>query len=199
MYLQMNNSKEDLEVIYEHDGKEVTTTVTPAKYTQTDEETGKVVSESYMIGISGLGIREKGNPFEILKYSMYEVRYVIVSTYENIGMLFTGKLGVKDLAGPVGIVDVIGDSYEQAAESGALTVLLTMLDLAILLTANLGVMNLLPLPALDGGRLVFLLIEAITGKKVSTTVEAVIHFVGLLLLFALMIFVMFNDIMRIFA
>lgn len=198
MYLQMNNSKDDLEITFERDGKEMTTTVTPAKYKQIDEETGEVVAESYMIGISGLGMREKGNPLEILQYSVYEVRYWIVSTYESLGMLFTGKLGVKDLSGPVGIVDVIGDTYDAAAEVGALTVLLSMLDMAILLTANLGVMNLLPLPALDGGRLVFLLIEAITRKKVSTTVEAVIHFVGLILLFGLMIFVMFNDIMRIF-
>jgi len=189
MYLQMNNSKDELEVTYEHDGKTYETVVKPVK----DEESGR-----YMVGISGLGTREKGNPLQILQYSLYEVRYWIVSTYESLGMLFTGDLGVKDLSGPVGIVDVIGDTYEAAKEVSWLTVFLSMLDMAILLTANLGVMNLLPLPALDGGRLVFLLIEAITGKRVSPNIEAVIHFVGIILLFGLMAFVMFNDVMRIF-
>lgn len=189
MYLQFHNSKDDLTITYERDGEEREAVVTP-KYSKE--------AKKYMIGISGLGIREKGNPLEVLEYSVYEVRYWIVSTFKSLGMLFTGELGVKDLAGPVGIVDVIGDTYDQAKSSGALMVLLSMLDMAILLTANLGVMNLLPFPALDGGRLVFLLIEAITGKRVSTKVEAVIHFVGLMLLFALMIFVMYNDIVRIF-
>lgn len=188
MYLQLNNSKDPIKVTYVQDGEKKETTVTPRK----DPETGR-----YMIGIAGLGTREKGNPLRILQYSAYEVRYWIVSTYKSLGMLVSGKLGVKDLSGPVGIVDVIGDTYEEAKSVSNLSVLLSMLDMAILLTANLGVMNLLPLPALDGGRLVFLLIEAVTRRRISTKVEAVIHFVGLLLLFALMIFVMYNDIARI--
>ena len=77
-------------------------------------------------------------------------------------------------------------------------VLMQMLNIGILLSANLGVMNLLPLPALDGGRLVFLVIEAIRGKRVAPDKEGMVHFVGMMLLFALMIFVLFNDIKRIF-
>ena len=73
-----------------------------------------------------------------------------------------------------------------------------MLNIGILLSANLGVMNLLPLPALDGGRLVFLVIEAIRGKRVAPDKEGMVHFVGMMLLFALMIFVLFNDLNRIF-
>ena len=73
-----------------------------------------------------------------------------------------------------------------------------MLNIGILLSANLGVMNLLPLPALDGGRLVFLIIEAIRGKRVPPDKEGIVHFVGMMLLFALMIFVLFNDLKRIF-
>ena len=71
-----------------------------------------------------------------------------------------------------------------------------MLNLAILLSANLGVMNLLPLPALDGGRLVFLIIEAIRGKRVSPDKEGMVHFAGFALLMVLMVVVMFNDIMK---
>lgn len=70
--------------------------------------------------------------------------------------------------------------------------------MAILLSANLGVMNLLPLPALDGGRLVFLFVEAIRGKRVPPEKEGYVHLAGIILLMLLMVFVMFNDINRIF-
>ncbi len=73
-------------------------------------------------------------------------------------------------------------------------VFLNMLNIAILLSANLGVMNLLPLPALDGGRLVFLIIEAIRRKRIDPDKEGMVHFVGLVLLMLLMVFVMVNDI-----
>lgn len=73
-----------------------------------------------------------------------------------------------------------------------------MLYICILISANLGVMNLLPLPALDGGRLVFLIVEAIRGKKVDPDKEGMVHFIGLMLLMLLMVVVMFNDIRKIF-
>ena len=73
-----------------------------------------------------------------------------------------------------------------------------MLYISILLSANLGVMNLLPLPALDGGRLVFLIVEAVRGKKVDPEKEGMVHFVGIMILFALMILIMFNDIRKLF-
>lgn len=70
--------------------------------------------------------------------------------------------------------------------------------MAVLLSANLGVMNLLPLPALDGGRLVFLLLEAVRRKPVNREVEGMIHFAGLMVLMVLMVVVMYNDILKIF-
>lgn len=73
-----------------------------------------------------------------------------------------------------------------------------MLNISILLTANLGVMNLLPIPALDGGRLVFLIIELIRGKRIDPEKEGMVHFVGLMLLMLLMVVVMFNDVRKIF-
>ena len=102
------------------------------------------------------------------------------------------------MSGPVGIVSVIGDSYEESVSYGYFAAFLQMLYITIMLSANLGVMNLLPLPALDGGRLVFLIIEAIRGKGVNPEKEGMVHFVGIMLLFALMIVVMFNDIRKIF-
>ena len=91
-----------------------------------------------------------------------------------------------------------GDVYEESKDDGAYYVWLNMMNIAILLTANLGVMNLLPLPALDGGRLVFLIIEAIRGKRVNPEMEAMVHFAGLVVLMALMVFIMFNDISKFF-
>ena len=113
-------------------------------------------------------------------------------------MLFTGGLSLNDMSGPVGIVDMIGTTYEASKSDGGLYVFLNMAYLTILLTANLGVMNLLPLPALDGGRLIFLLVEAIRGKRVPPEKEGMVHMIGMVLLLALMAFVMFNDIKRLF-
>ena len=110
----------------------------------------------------------------------------------------TGGLGVKDLSGPVGVVDAIGTAYEESRDEGALMVWMNLLNMAVLLSANLGVMNLLPLPALDGGRLVFLLLEAVRRKPVNREVEGMIHFAGLMVLMVLMVVVMYNDILKIF-
>ena len=120
--------------------------------------------------------REKTNFLGVLRYSASEVRYWISNTIESLMMLIKGQFSVNDLSGPVGIIDVIGDSYEEAKEEGTVMVWLQMLYWAILLSANLGVMNLLPIPALDGGRLVFLAVEAVRKKKLDPNVEGMIHF-----------------------
>ena len=138
--------------------------------------------------------REKTNFPGVIKYSAVEVRYWITSTIESLVMLVKGQFTVNDLSGPVGIINVIGDSYEEAKTEGTVMVWMQMLYWAILLSANLGVMNLLPIPALDGGRLVFLIIEAIRRKRMNPNVEGMIHFAGFVLLMVLMVFVMFNDI-----
>jgi regulator of sigma E protease len=93
---------------------------------------------------------------------------------------------------------MIGDTYTTAKSYGFVIVLASMLNLTILLSANLGVMNLLPIPALDGGRLVFLIIEGIRGKAMNSEREGKIHYVGLLLLLGIMVLVMAKDIITIF-
>ena len=102
------------------------------------------------------------------------------------------------MSGPVGVVDAIGETYEASKEDGAFYVWLNMLNISILLTANLGVMNLLPLPALDGGRLIFLFIEAIRRKRMDPEKEGMVHFIGLMALMVLMVVVMFNDVKKLF-
>ena len=87
---------------------------------------------------------------------------------------------------------------DETRSEGAVIVSMSLLNMVILLSANLGVMNLLPLPALDGGRLIFLLIEAVRRKPIKRNVEGMIHFAGMMLLMVLMVYVAFNDVRRIF-
>lgn len=180
---------EDVEVVYERDGELYTVTLTPAY----DETTGR-----YLYGFVGSLQGVKGGFLDSLKYSVYEVKYWISTTLSSLRMLVTGGYSVNDLSGPVGIIDVIGDSYEESVSYGYFQAFLQMLYMAVLLSANLGVMNLLPIPALDGGRLVFLIIEGIRKKPVNPDKEGMVHFIGFALLMALMVVVMFNDIRRIF-
>jgi regulator of sigma E protease len=98
----------------------------------------------------------------------------------------------------VGIVKVVDDTYEEVNPYGLSAIILTFMSLATLLTVNLGVVNLLPIPALDGGRLVFLIIEAVRGKPVPPEKEGIVHLIGIILLMILMVFVLFNDISRFF-
>ena len=91
----------------------------------------------------------------------------------------------------------MGSVLEQSTDYGMRAVILNMLYMSVLLSANLGVMNLLPLPALDGGRLVFILIEAVRGKPVDRDKEGYVHFAGFVVLMLFMIFVMYNDIIKI--
>lgn len=179
---------ESVEVTYERDGERYTTTLAP-KY---DEELGK-----YRYGFVG-GKVVQGNLLQNLKYSVYEVKYWIDTTVGSLKMLVTGGVTLNDVSGPVGLVDAIGDSYEESVSYGYYAAFLQMLYISILISANLGVMNLLPLPALDGGRLVFLIIEAIRGKRIDLDKEGMVHFVGLMLLMGLMVVVMFNDIRKLF-
>lgn len=174
-------------ITYERNGKSTTVEVTPKEYTP------------YSTGFEYNIYREKTGVWNTIKYSFIEVKYWIVSTVKNLGMLVTGKLSSNDVGGPVAIIGTIGDAYEQTQETGnAMDVVLQMAYITILLSANLGVMNLLPIPALDGGKLVFTLIEAVRGKPVDREKEGLVHLIGMVLLMLLMVFIFFNDIKNIF-
>lgn len=188
MYVQMNQN-EHVEVTYEREGKVATASLTP-KY---NDETGY-----YLLGFQGAGTRVKGNALKTIEYSAYEVKYWIDTTIKSLGMLIKGKISADDLSGPVGVAQIVGEVYDNSKTDGAFYVWLNMLNIAVLLSANLGVMNLLPLPALDGGRLVFLILEGIRRKKIDPEKEGMVHFVGLMLLMLLMVFVMYNDIRKLF-
>ena len=112
-------------------------------------------------------------------------------------MLVTGKVSANELSGPVGIVKSIGDTYDASKADGYYYVFLNMINFSILLSANLGVMNLLPLPALDGGRLFLYIVELIIRRPIPKEKEGMIHFIGFILLMVLMVFLIFNDIRKI--
>ncbi len=178
---------EKVKVTYMRDGLEYEVTVVPGIYQEVD--TGYSANVNGVIPTEGLGI---------IRYALLDIKYMIRTTLFSVGQLLTGGLGVRDLSGPVGVVDAIGDTYEQSRSEGALMLWMNMINMAVLLSANLGVMNLLPLPALDGGRLVFLALEAIRRKPLNRRVEGMIHFAGLMLLMVLMVVVMYNDILKLF-
>lgn len=121
----------------------------------------------------------------------------------SLSDLVRGKYGLNDLSGPVGIVDVIGDVVESQRDEESRKIdwdaLLTqILNIASFITINLGIFNLLPLPALDGGRLVFLIIEGIRGKKIPPEKEGMVHLIGLGLLMLLMIVITVKDVIHLF-
>ncbi len=178
---------ETLDVEYLRDGSTYHTTLTPSY----DEESGR-----YFLGIQGNSTRVKGNAFSVIKYSFYEIRYQIYVALQSLKMLFLGQLNVSDMSGPVGIVKTIGDSYTEATHYGVFVTVMQMISIAILLSANLGVMNLLPIPALDGGRLFIFIIEGILRKKLDERIEGAINLVGFALLMTLMIVVMISDISK---
>ena len=192
-YMAVNVGK-PLSISVNRNGEEHTFHITPKQ-----DENG-----NYLMGIYSSAIRTEAKGLEVLKYSLYEVKYQMGVVIKSIGMLFNGTVSVNDLSGPVGIVDMVDTVVEESTseeldtKTNVISVLLNVINFSIMLSANLGVMNLLPLPALDGGRLVFLLIEAVRGKPVDREKEGMVHFVGLMLLMVLMVYVMYNDIRRLF-
>ena len=156
-------------------------------------------SEGYSLGFAyNTSYREKTGFFNVIKYGFYEVGYWIKATVGSLGQLVTGKLSTDDIGGPVRIVSEIGNVVEESKSDGVLYIFLNLLNWAILLSANLGIMNLLPIPALDGGRLLFLFIEVVRGKPIDKEKEGIVNLIGIVLLFMLMIFVFFNDIRNVF-
>jgi len=177
------------DVVFERDGKLYHTVITPIY----DEAYGR-----YLFGIAGSVGRVKGNPLQTIRYALHEVWFWIDECGKALSMLFTGRATKDDVAGPVGMAQIVGDTYDEAKPDGAYYIWLNMLNLTILISANLGVMNLLPIPALDGGRLVFLLLEVVRRKRIDPEKEAMVHFAGIVALIVLMLFVMVNDVTKFF-
>lgn len=178
----------EVDITVKRDGEELTLKITPQL----------VEVEEYYTGFDSYGYREKTTPLETVTYAFKEVGYWIETVVKSVGMMFTGQVSVNDLSGPVGVVDAVNTVVEQSKPDGGWYVFLNVINFMMMISANLGVMNLLPLPALDGGRLVFMLVELVRGKPVKKEHEGIVHFVGMVLLMILMVYILFKDIKGLF-
>lgn len=178
MYVQENGNR-PLNIWVDRNGNITSFKVNP----MLDKESGK-----YKIGIYGTLV-ESGNFLESLKQSLIETTSSIKLMWEWLGRAFTGKASLKDVGGPVAIVQMSG----QAARLG----ISTLLYFAGFLSINLGVINLLPFPALDGGWVIILLIEGITGRKIDENKIGFVNMIGFTLLMILAAVVIVKDFMTI--
>lgn len=173
---------EELTFLVERDGQDIELTMTPEAL----EESGK---EYGQIGVMYQSPVEK-NPLKALVFGVTQTYDYTVLILGLLGDLVTGQFTIDALSGPVGIY--------KATETVAQYGVYNLMNWAAVLSINLGIMNLLPLPALDGGRLLFFGVEALRGKPVDRQKEGLVHFVGIVLLMILMVVVTWNDIQRFF-
>lgn len=186
-YFSSNSlTADDIEVTYTRHGGEFTTTIHPVKAT------------AYKLGFTYNTTNVKASAGDTIKYSLAEMKYEVVSVFKSLGILFSSQGSLDMLSGPVGIVEVVGTTYDASVSSGFVVTLVNMLSIMLMLSANLGIMNLLPFPALDGGKFVLLIIEAITRKPVSKKAEGIITMIGASLLLVLMVVVLVNDVTKFF-
>lgn len=203
-----NESGEYTYEIEHKDGSKESITLTPAEYIvvgndtyritedntreeileELDLESGEVEVRS-LIGISADSTVKHGF-LNAIDYAFTKFKSIISTMFLIIGSLFTGKLGLEALSGPVGMYSII----DEVAALGVANIIY----LAAYLSINLGVINILPFPAFDGGRVLFVIIEAITRKKVNPVVEGWFHTIGFILLMILMLYITFQDVLRLF-
>lgn len=186
------NNKEAMDITVIRNGEKINVRVTPKSYIL--DENGNILKEGEGEGaVKLIGITfgtEKKSLYNVIRNSFYESIFIGKSIYMSLIDMISGNVRMDDLSGPVGIVNEINN----AAKVG----FSYLLYLMAIITINLGVFNLLPIPALDGGRVFFILIEIIIGRPVPQKYEAYVHAIGFLLLITLMLFVTWNDISKIF-
>lgn len=163
--------------VVERDGNMETLEITPEL-----TEDGR-----YMVGIT---CKVSHNPIRAIVEGTKATWNMTKNMIMTFVQLFTGNVGVDELSGPVGMVQMVDQTSSYGYWYYGL--------LLSIICMNLAIVNMLPLPALDGGRIIFVLIAMVTGKEVSSRVEGAIHFVGIMLLLALMVYVSVNDVTRIF-
>ncbi|ACN14823.1 membrane-associated zinc metalloprotease [Desulforapulum autotrophicum HRM2] len=185
-----NSRAEKLDFLINRSGQTLNIPIVPEQTTATN-----IFGESIkkpMIGISSAGdvVHERLNPVEALVQSFVRTWEIIKLTLLSVGKIFTGSVSAKSLGGPIMIAQMAG----QQAEAG-------MANLAFfiaMLSINLGIINLFPVPVLDGGHLLFFGLEALTGKPAGERLRERANQFGIVLLLTLMVFVFYNDILRIF-
>ncbi|MDR1000975.1 MAG: RIP metalloprotease RseP [Clostridiales bacterium] len=190
------NTGSPTEVTYVRDGQIHTTTITPYKAEDGSYKIGFLASGRTGLFEKRVEGYERAGAWESLTTSAFEIAFYVKVTIVSLVRLVTGQLDMGQLSGPIGIVSVIGEAYTESVKVSAWAVVLNMLSLCAILSANLGVFNLLPLPGLDGGRLAFVFVEAIRRKPLPVEKEGLVHFIGIVLLMILAVFIAFNDIKK---
>lgn len=186
----LTNQLEGKEVSYKvrRDERILTFNITPAY----DKELSY-----YYIGVS-VGQLEKANLPTAIKEGFFEVITLMDLTFRGIGSLLTGKVPIQSVSGPVGIIGSVSTTLASQSNSGGRILLTTIFKISMLISVNLGLMNLIPFPGLDGARLIFLMIEGLFKKPISRKVEGYVHMGGMIILFTFMIFIIFKDIFQLF-
>ena len=188
-------------VLYKEDNIEISDTINGITKTYTVEYTDRTAAarellntdyqyyKSYILGFEAK--RKDITALNIIPEAWKYTRYIVKSIFSAIGDMISGKMGLNSLSGPVGVAGVINDAVNSGADS-----LLNILFIVAALTLNLGIFNLLPLPALDGGRLFFMIIELIRRKPIPPEKEGLVHTIGLAMLLILAAVVCYSDIMK---
>ena len=145
---------------------------------------------AYKLGVSPEFVKTPMFFFKSFGYGARATVSMTIMMYEVLGDLITGRAGADQLTGPVGIVVIVGDMARHG--------FFYLAQLTALISLNLGIINLLPFPALDGGRLIFLLIRKVTGKAITDAIEGRVHLIGIIVLFGLMALITWQDIGRFF-
>lgn len=181
-FAMQQNGEKEYRLVIERNGKKMEKSFMPFETKYTDG------TPAYIIGF--IPKAEKANIFNVTREAFFQTIWMGRLVFLSIGMLISGQAGMSDVSGPIGVVDAMNTT----AQAGGFVALLY---LAGFISVNIGLMNLLPVPALDGGRIFFVLIEAVRKKPIPPEKEGVVHFIGLILLVGLMVFATWNDIVRI--
>ena len=156
-----------------------------------DVEFPQMASQGVAFGANDFRVyAERPTVLNLAKHSLFKTTYTVKMIWESFYDLLSGRYGVEAVSGPIGVTEAL----TEAADTGAYN----FTYLAVVISINLGVMNLLPFPALDGGRIVFLLIEAIRRKPLKMEIEAYINFAGLAILMIFMVLICAKDIIGLF-
>jgi regulator of sigma E protease len=195
--MAINNSHgRPIEVTYRRNGVTNTTVIQPVADTSGNIRIGIMPKQLQGINGSAPGIENIGF-FEAISAGYYQLLFWTRLTIGGIIDLFTFNIGIEQMAGPIGVVSFIGVIYEETS-ANRMDFIINMFNFAALLSVSVGAFNLMPIPALDGGRLVFLTIEAIRKKPISEEVEGKVHLVGFIVLMGLAVVVAYQDILRLF-
>ena len=183
LYLAISDLSKPVNMTVVQNGQTKNIVVHPVK------EKSKEGKSRYVLGVT-LQAKKQGGFFNAISYAFNEGCAILKQMYVVIINLFTGGVHLNQLSGPVGIYSIVGQMSKEGIAA--------LFYLTALLSINVGVINLLPFPAFDGGRILFLIIEKIKGKPVDPKIENTIHSIGFILLMLLMVYVTFNDILKLF-